>query len=174
MMVIVSVVLGAVVGTALKIEDRLNHLGEWAQKKFSKGDSRFAEGFVNATLLFAVGAMAVVGSLEAGLSNKPDTLLAKSALDAVSAVIFGSTFGPGVILSAVPLTLYQGGIALLAGSVAPIMTTELIRELSAVGSVLIVALGINMLGLMKDRIHVGNMLPAMLVPLIYYPIAALL
>ena len=125
-------------------------------------------------MTYVVGAMAVVGSLEAGLSNKPDTLLAKSALDAVSAVIFGSTFGPGVILSALPLTMYQGGIALLASSLAPIMTAELIRELSAVGSILIVALGINMLGLIKGGIRVGNMLPAMLVPLIYYPIAALL
>ena len=118
--------------------------------------------------------MAVVGSLEAGLSNKPDTLLAKAALDGVGALIFASTFGPGVILSAIPLTLYQGGIALLAGTIAPFLTEELIREMSAVGSVLIIGLGLNMLGVMKDRICVGNMLPAMLVPVIYYPLAALL
>ncbi|MBE5766663.1 MAG: DUF554 domain-containing protein [Clostridiales bacterium] len=174
LIMIASVVLGTAAGTALKIEDRLNCLGDFAQRKLSKGDSRFAEGFVNATLLFGVGAMAVVGSLEAGLSNKPDTLLAKAALDGVGALIFASTFGPGVILSAIPLTLYQGGIALLAGTIAPFLTEELIREMSAVGSVLIIGLGLNMLGVMKDRICVGNMLPAMLVPVIYYSLAALL
>ena len=174
LIMIASVVLGTAAGTALKIEDHLNYLGDFAQRKLSKGDSRFAEGFVNATLLFGVGAMAVVGSLEAGLSNKPDTLLAKAALDGVGALIFASTFGPGVILSAIPLTLYQGGIALLAGTIAPFLTEELIREMSAVGSVLIIGLGLNMLGVMKDRICVGNMLPAMLVPVIYYPLAALL
>lgn len=96
LLVIVSMVVGTVAGTALKIEERLGQLGDWAQKRFSHGGSRFSEGFVNATLLFGVGAMAVVGSLEAGLSNKPDTLLAKSALDGVFALIFASTFGPGV------------------------------------------------------------------------------
>ena len=170
LLVIVSMV---VAGTALKIEERLGQLGDWAQKRFSHGGSRFSEGFVNATLLFGVGAMAVVGSLEAGLSNKPDTLLAKSALDGVFALIFASTFGPGVILAAVPLTLYQGGIALLASAIEPYLTEELIREMSAVGSVLILALGLNMLGVVKDGIRVGNMLPAMLVPLIYYPLASL-
>lgn len=174
LIMIVSVVIGAAAGTALKIEDHLNRLGDFAQRKLSHGDSRFAEGFVNATLLFGVGAMAVVGSLEAGLSNDPDTLLAKAALDGVGALIFASTFGPGVILSAVPLTLYQGGIALLADTIAPVLTEELIREMSAVGSVLIIGLGLNMLGVVKDGIRVGNMLPAMLVPIIYYPLAALL
>ena len=167
LLVIVSMVVGTVAGTALKIEERLGQLGDWAQKRFSHGGSRFSEGFVNATLLFGVGAMAVVGSLEA------DTLLAKSALDGVFALIFASTFGPGVILAAVPLTLYQGGIALLASAIEPYLTEELIREMSAVGSVLILALGLNMLGVVKDGIRVGNMLPAMLVPLIYYPLASL-
>ena len=115
--------------------------------------------------------MAVVGSLEAGLSDKADTLLAKAALDGVSAIIFASSFGIGVVFSAIPLTLYQGGIALLAGVLAPLLTDELIREISAVGSILILALGLNMLGVTKERIRVGNMLPAILVPCAYYPIA---
>ncbi len=115
--------------------------------------------------------MAVVGSLEAGLSNRPDTLLAKAALDGVSAVIFASSFGIGVAFSAIPLTIYQGGIALLSGVLAPLLTDELIAEMSAVGSILILALSLNMLEVTKERIRVGNMLPAILVPCAYLPLA---
>ncbi len=169
--VILSIVIGTIIGEALRIEDRLDRLGDWAQRRFAKNDEGFAAGFVNATLLFGVGAMAVVGSLEAGLSGKADTLLAKAALDGVSAVIFGSTFGLGVVFSAVPLTLYQGGIALLSGVLAPLLTDSLIAEMSAVGSILIIALSINMLELTKERIRVGNMLPAILIPCVYFPVA---
>ena len=171
MLVIISVVIGSFLGELLRIEHGLDLLGDWAQKKFAKGDAGFANGFVNATLLFCVGAMAVVGSMEAGLANKPDTLLAKSALDGVAAIIFASSFGIGVVFSAVPLTIYQGGIALLAGVLAPFLTDALINEMSAVGSILIIALSLNMLGLMKERIRVGNMLPAILVPCVYIPVA---
>ena len=171
MLVIISIVIGSSLGELLRIESALDCLGDWAQKKFAKGDSGFANGFVNATLLFCVGAMAVVGSLEAGLSNKPDTLLAKSALDGVSAIIFASSFGIGVVFSTIPMTIYQGGIALLAGVLAPLLTDALINEMSAVGSILIIALSLNMLGVTKERIRVGNMLPAILVPCIYIPIA---
>lgn len=170
MLVIVSVVAGALLGELLCIEDGLDRLGDWAQRRFAKNDDGFAAGFVNATLLFSVGAMAVVGSLEAGLSNKPDTLMAKAALDGVSAVIFGSTFGIGVVFSAIPLTIYQGGIALLSGVLAPLLTDELIAEMSAVGSILIIALSLNMLELTRERIRVGNMLPAILVPFAYLPL----
>ena len=171
LLVIISVVVGSFLGELMRIEDGLDRLGEWAQAKFAKNDAGFATGFVNATLLFSVGAMAVVGSLEAGLSGKADTLVAKAALDGVSAVIFASSFGIGVIFSAIPLTIYQGGIALLAGVLAPFLTDVLIQEMSAVGSILIIALSFNMLGLTKDRIRVGNMLPAILVPCVYLPAA---
>lgn len=171
MIVIVSMVIGAVLGELLHIEDGLDHMGEWAQRRFAKNDTGFAAGFVNATLLFSVGAMAVVGSLEAGLTGKSDTLIAKAVLDGVSALIFASTLGIGVAFSAIPLTIYQGGIALLAGVLAPIMTDELIQEMSAVGSLLIVALSLNMLEVTRERIRVGNMLPAILIPCAYLPIA---
>ena len=170
MLVIISIVIGSVLGEVLRIEDGLDRLGNWAQKKFAKGDVGFANGFVNATLLFCVGAMAMVGSLEAGLVNKHDTLLAKSALDGVSSIIFASSFGIGVVFSAIPLTIYQGGIALLAGVLAPLLTDVLINEMSAVGSILIIALSLNMLGVTKERIRVGNMLPAILVPCVYIPV----
>ena len=169
---IISVVLGSVLGELLHIEDGINRLGNWAQRRFAKGDSGFAAGFVNASLLFCVGAMAVVGSLEAGLQNKPDTLLAKSALDGVFSVILASSFGPGVMFSAIPLLIYQGGIALLSGVLSPLLTDALINEMSAVGSLLIIAIGINSMDCLKDRIRVGNMLPAILIPCVYLPLKA--
>ena len=173
MLVIISIVLGTVIGELLRIEDRLDALGAWAQKKLARDDDGFSKGFINATLLFCVGSMAVVGSLEAGFQNKADTLLAKSILDGVSALIFASSWGPGVRLSIVPLTIYQGGIALLSGVLAPFLTDALINEMSAVGSILIIALSINMVELTKERIRVGNMLPAILVPCVYIPLAEL-
>lgn len=171
MMVIISIVVGSALGELMRIEDGLDKLGDWAQKRFSKGDSGFAAGFVNATLLFSVGSMAIVGSLEAGLRNDPTTLLAKAALDGVSAVIFASSFGIGVVFATLPMTVYQGGIALLSGVLAPYLTETLIAEMSAVGSLLIVALSFNMMELTKERIRVGNMLPAILVPCVYMPVA---
>lgn len=174
LVVIISIAAGSLLGEWMRIEAGIERLGDWAQRRFARGDAGFAAGFVNATLLFCVGAMAVVGSLEAGLSGKADTLLAKSALDGVSAIIFASTFGPGVIFSAIPLTLYQGGIAALAGVLAPFLTDALINELSAVGSVLIIAIGLNMMNFLPERIRVGNMLPAILVPCVYFPVAELL
>lgn len=173
MLVIISIVLGTVIGELLRIEDRLDALGAWAQKKLARDDDSFSKGFINATLLFCVGSMAVVGSLEAGLQNKADTLLAKSILDGVSALIFASSWGTGVILSIVPLTIYQGGIALLAMGLGNFLSETAILEMSATGSLLILALGINMLGAAKERIRIGNMLPAMFIPAIYISLRAL-
>lgn len=170
--VILSMVIGALAGEALKIEERLDAFGQYAQKRLAKpGDTGFAEGFVSATLLFCVGSMAVVGSLEAGLSGKPDTLLAKTALDGVTAVIFSSTMGIGVAFSAIPLLVYQGGIALLSGLIGPYLSQTVICEMSATGSLLILGLGLNMLKCTKEPIKVGNLLPAMFVPILYFPIA---
>ena len=173
MLLIVSIVLGTVIGELLHIEDHLDAVGIWAQKKLAKGDDGFSKSFINGTLLFCVGSMAVVGSLEAGLQNKADTLLAKSILDGVSALIFASSWGPGVILSAVPLLVYQGGIALLAMGLGNFLSDTAILEMSATGSLLIFALGLNMLGIMKERIRIGNMLPAMFIPAIYISLRAL-
>lgn len=167
-LVILSVVIGTALGEWIKIERHLDRLGNWTQKRFAQKDNGFSQGFINATLLFCVGSMAVVGSLEAGFQNKADTLLVKAALDGVSAVIFASSMGPGVILSVIPLTVYQGGIALLASLLGNFLPDAAILEMSAAGSVMIIGLGINMLGIMKERIRVGNMLPALLVPAVYY------
>lgn len=169
LMMIICIVAGTAIGEAIGIEKGIEKLGDYAQKRFS-GGSGFAEGFVSATLLFSIGSMAVVGSLDAGLSNDGSTLLAKSALDGVSAVMFASSFGAGVMLSAVPMTLYQGAIALLAVWVRPYLNDLVIGEMKAVGSVLIMALGFNLLGIMRDKkIRVANMLPSMFLPIVYIP-----
>lgn len=169
LLMIISVVIGSFLGTLIGIENGVEKLGNWAQNRFNKGG--FADGFVNATLLFSIGSMAVVGSLNAGFGDH-EMLLAKSIIDGVSAIIIASSFGIGAAFSAIPMTIYQGAIAALAGVVYSHMSDAMILEMGAVGSLLIVAIGINMLGLTK--IKVANMLPAMFIPCIYYPIAALM
>lgn len=174
MLVIVSAVLGSLIGEALRLEDRLDSLGAWVQRRLAKEDDGFSQGFISATLLYCVGSMAVVGSIEAGLQNKPDTLLAKAVLDGVSALILSSSMGMGVALSALPLLAYQGGIALLALLLGNFLPAEAIAEVSATGSLLIIGLGFNMLGFSKARIRVGNMLPAILIPAVYLAARSLL
>ena len=164
MLVILAIVIGGCIGVALQIEKRLDRLGQKLQQRFSRGaDDSFGKGFVTASLMFCVGAMAIVGSLDSGLRGDHSTLIAKSILDGVSSIILTSTLGPGVMLSAVAILIYQGSIALLAQFVAPILTDRAIAEMSAVGGLLIVGLGLNMIR--KDHIPVGDLLPAILTPL---------
>lgn len=174
LLVILSMVLGGTAGALLDIDGRLERLGAWAQRRLAREESggAFAKGFVTATLVYCVGAMAVVGALDSGIRGDHTTLIAKAALDGVTAVIFASSLGVGVMLSAVPVLAYQGGIALLGSAVAPLLSDALINEMSAVGGLLIVAIGVNML-LDKD-IKVANLLPAILVPFLYYPIYQLI
>ena len=174
MLVIISAVVGSLIGEALRLEARLDSLGAWVQRRLAKDDDGFSQGFISATLLYCVGSMAVVGSIEAGLQNKPDTLLAKAVLDGVSALILSSSMGMGVALSALPLLAYQGGIALLAMLLGNFLPAEAIAEVSATGSLLIIGLGFNMLGFSKARIRVGNMLPAILIPAVYLAARSLL
>ena len=173
MAVIVSMVLGALLGEAVDVEKRLEGLGARAQRLLAKGgDSGFAESFVTASLMFCVGAMAIVGALDSGLRGDHSTLIAKSALDGVSAVIFASAMGPGVLLSAAAVLIYQGAIALLAQYVAPFLTDAVVTEMSAVGGLLIVGIAINMFGLFKVR--VGNLLPAVFMPIAVVPLMQLI
>lgn len=165
-LVIASIVLGSLIGEIIGIENKLDQLGNRMEKKFGKGDSNFSRGFVTASLVYCIGAMAIVGSLESGLSGNHETLFAKSMLDGISAIIFASTLGIGVAFSAIPVFIYQGAITLLANSVKGILTPEVVLEMSAVGGILILAIGINILGIKK--IKVGNMLPAIFIPIIYY------
>ena len=146
-------------------------LGQWAQRKLTRGEGEgntFAKGFVTASLVYCVGAMAVVGALDSGIRGDHSTLIAKAALDGVTAVIFASSLGIGVMLSAVPVFVYQGAIALLGNAVAPLLSDAVITEMSAVGGLLIMGIGVNML-LEKD-IKVANLLPAIVVPFLYFPL----
>lgn len=164
---IVSMALGALVGELIDIDKWLNKLGETIQKKLDKGngkESRIAEGFVNASLLYCVGAMSIVGALQAGLSGNYDTIYAKTVLDGVSSVIFSASMGIGVIFSSVTVLLYQGGITLCASFLSGILSQAVIAEMTAVGSLMIVGLGLNLLEV--TDIKIANLLPGILVPVI--------
>ena len=166
LVLIVSMVLGTILGELLRLDDRLNTLGGGIERALARRGIRWqiSEGFVSASLLFCVGAMAIVGSLESGLSGDHATLYAKSVLDTVSSAVYASTLGFGVALSAIPVLLYQGAITLGASLLAPMLTDVVIAEMKAVGSLLIVALSLNMLGLTK--IKVMNLVPAVFFPIL--------
>lgn len=169
LLVIVCIALGTILGEALKLESALDKAGDWLKAKVAKNSgSRFTEGFVTASLLFCVGSMAVMGSFDAGVRGNYDTIFAKSALDCVMAVVFGATMGVGVAFSALTVLAYQGALTLLAGVVEPLLTPEIITEMTAVGGVMLLATGLNILELPKDRIRVGNMLPALVFPIVWF------
>ncbi len=172
MLMIFSLVLGGLTGEFLKIEKRLENIGVWFQSKIPAREGAFAEGFVTASLVYCVGAMAIVGSLEDGLSGNPSTLYAKAILDGVSAVVFAATMGIGVAFSAIPVLAYQGAITLLAGVIKPWLNDIVISQMSLVGGILIFAIGINLLELKK--INVGNLLPAVFIPVLYFILKSLL
>ena len=163
---IISIVIGAIIGELLRLDDRMHDLGDWVEHKFAgKGkQGSISEGFVSASLLFCVGAMAIMGSLDSGLLRDHSTLYAKATLDGITSIVYGSTMGVGVALSAVPIFLYQGAIALGASFIAPLLTATVIAEMKCVGSILIVGLALNLLGLTK--IKVMNYVPAVFLPIL--------
>lgn len=169
--VLASIVVGSIIGEKFDLDKKLENLGVGMEKRFGKGDSNFSKGFIMASLVYCIGAMAILGALESGLTGNHETLYAKSVLDGVSAVIFASTFGIGVAFSAIIVFIYQGAITLLASSVKDLLTPEVINEMSSIGGILIMAIGINILGIKKVKI--ANMLPAIFVPVVYYTIVAL-
>lgn len=165
---IISLIIGGLLGQWWNIELRLENLGNLIQSKMQKGnkEGNLSQGFVSASLLFCIGTMAIMGSLESGLQGVHKTLFAKSILDGVTSVILSSTLGIGVALSSFSVFIYQGIITLLAQWIEPYMTIDMIREISIVGGILIFAIGLNMLEIKK--IKVGNLLPAIFIPVIYY------
>ena len=175
--VILCITAGSLIGEGLNIEKRMDLAGEWLKsvlmKRFGAHGNmgRFTEGFVAATLLFCVGSMAVMGSLEAGINQNYSIIISKGVIDGVSAITFAATMGIGVFFSVIPLLLYQGGITLLAGAVAPYLSDAVVVEMSAVGGVMLLGLAVNMLNLSKERLRVGNMLPALFLPLLYLPLS---
>ena len=164
---IICIAVGALVGEIIDIDRALSKLGDYFESKVKKSDNKvsISEGFVTASLLFCVGAMALVGSLESGLKGDYTTLFAKSILDGISSIIFASTLGIGVLLSVGTVFIYQGGITLCAGFLSGMLSTDVITNMSAVGSLLIIGLGLNILGVTK--IKVANLLPGVFIPIIF-------
>ncbi len=161
LVLVISIALGAIIGEVLNLDHNLNRLGNWVQGRFKSQNSPISQGFVTATLLFAVGAMSIVGSLDGGLRGDHSVIYTKSIIDGVMAIILTSQMGFGVMLSAIPIFIYQGGIALLAGVLEPILNDIAVAEMTCSGSVLIMGLGLNMLGVTK--LKVVNYIPAMFI-----------
>ena len=163
---ILSMVLGVLVGELLDLDGRIHALGDWVERRFAKKQSKISlsEGFVNASLLFCVGAMAIMGALDSGLTGDHATLYAKSTLDGITSIVYGSTMGVGVALSGVAVFVYQGLITLCASFIAPLLSDAVIAEMKCVGSLLIVGLSFNMLGIAK--LKVMNYVPAIFLPIL--------
>ena len=169
MVIIFSLVLGSLIGEGMRIEKKLGDLGGFLERRVtdkSSDSSSFSRGFVTASLVFCVGSMAIVGSLESGLTGNHQTLFAKSVLDGITSVIFASTMGLGVMFSSVAVFLYQGMITLTAVVMKNFLVAETIEQMTSVGGMLIVAIGLNMLKI--TAIRVGNLLPSIFLPLAYF------
>ena len=168
LIVVLSLAIGAGIGEGVNIEKRLENLGDGIKNRLKGAEASFTEGFVSASLIFCVGAMAIVGSLDAGLRGEYSTILTKSLIDGITATVLASTLGIGVAFSGLAVFIYQGLITLLAGFLQPLLTELIITEMSAVGGLLIFAIGLNMQGMTKIR--VGNLLPAIFIPRVYIPL----
>lgn len=171
---IICLALGALIGEGLRIEERVEHMGERLKSRFAKkggeGAAKFTEAFLTASLLFCVGSMAIMGSLDAGLRGDNTVLLSKALIDGVVSISYAAVLGYGVLFSALPLFLYQGAIFLLASVLEPLLSSTVILEMGAIGGVLLMGVAFNMLELTKKRLPVGNMIPCMLLPILYQPL----
>ncbi|MDR0599432.1 MAG: DUF554 domain-containing protein [Treponema sp.] len=174
LLLIMSLVTGALLGELIDIDRWMNRLGLWVERKLLRGRTgngaggSFARGFVSASVLFCSGSMAIVGSMQSGLMGNNETLYAKSILDGSISIVFAASLGAGVAFSAIPVLIYQGGIALLAMAVKDLLTPPVINEMSAVGNLLVAAIGFNFVCLRDGgEIKVANLIPAIFIPWIY-------
>ena len=168
LILIASMVLGAITGTLLNIDGAINRLAKWTENKFQKPGQKIsvAEGLITSTLLFCVGSMTVTGSIQAGLTGDNSLLITKATLDLVSSMMLASTLGIGVLLSAISVFLIQGGLVLLSSFLAPLLSTGAINEMTCAGSLLIIMIGTNLMGITK--IKVADYLPAIFfAPILY-------
>lgn len=172
LVMIVSMAIGTAIGEWLDLDGWVNRLGKWIERRLGRGEGSIAEGFVTATLLFCVGAMTVTGAMESGITHTHTTYYAKSLIDMVSALIFATTMGVGVALSAISIFLLQGTLTLVASLVGGAIPALVTGEIIATGSLLVVGIGTNLLGV--TRLKVMNMLPAMFLPLALLPLFSLL
>lgn len=171
--VIICLALGTLLGEAVRIDDRIENAGDFIKGRLFKngGESRFTEGFVSASILFCVGSLTIMGSLEAGINNDYSIIFAKSTLDLVSSLVYGAAMGVGVTFAAAFVLVFQGALTLLSGAVQPFLTEAVVTEMSAVGGVILLGQGLNMLNVTKERIKVANMLPGIFLPVLYMPVS---
>ncbi len=165
LILVVSLALGTFIGELLKLENRLNKGCKWIERKF--GMSNFSAGFITATMIYCVGAMAIVGSINDGLLRDSSTLVTKGILDGITSVVLAASLGYGVLFSAIPILLYQGGMTLLAGLLESVLVGDLLQNICMVGYALVMCIGINFLTNGDKKIKTVNMLPALLVPVGY-------
>ncbi len=165
-LMLMSCVIGGLIGSAIGIDEGFGRLGEWLKEKFGRDDQSFSKGLVTVFLMQAVGSMAILGPMNLALHGDPDLLVFKSVLDFTSTLIYGAIFGKGVILSGPLLFIYQSLFYFAAGYVAPFLTAQMTHEISAIGSVIIFALSLDLLGIV--RVKSANYLPALLGPVLYY------
>lgn len=172
--VIVCMVIGTIIGEWIQIEKRIDGAGEFLKTKLLRGkasENRFTEGFVTACIVFCVGSMTIMGSLESGIHGNHSIIYAKSALDFVSSMMFAAAMGWGVPFAALFVLVFQGALTMLAGIVSPLLSSVVVTEMSAVGGTILAGMGINMLDMSPKRLSVANMLPAILLPIAYIPLA---
>lgn len=166
LLMVLSIVIGTIIGEMARIEDRLENLGKWLENKVGNKEGGIVKGFVTASLIYCVGAMAIMGALESGLTGSHQILFAKSLIDGITAIIFASTLGIGVAFSGIVVFIYQGLIIITAAFMKPFLIESVITEMSAVGGLLIIGISFNIMEIKKIR--VGNMLPAIFIPIFYY------
>ena len=166
-LIIFSLVIGGIIGEVINIEKKLNNVGDWLREKVGD-DEFFVQGFVQTSLIYCVGAMAIMGAIQDGLNSDPSLLYTKSLLDGTSSIAFAATYGIGVVFSALPVFVYQGSITLLASYAQQILNDSMIMGMTATGGLLIFAIGLNIIKVAK--IKVGNLLPSLLVAIILFGI----
>jgi len=167
-LLIISMVIGTIIGEGIDIEKKLDKIGAFIESKMKNKESNVALGFVACTLVYCVGSMAIVGSIQSGLTGNHEILFSKAVLDGITAVTFAATMGVGVVFSGISVLVYQGTITMLASIMQSLLNPVVVSEMTAIGGVTIMGIGLNFL--ISNRMRVGNMLPSIFIPIIYYMI----
>ena len=167
-LLIISMVIGTIIGEGIDIEKKLDKIGAFIESKMKNKESNVALGFVACTLVYCVGSMAIVGSIQSGLTGNHEILFSKAVLDGITAVTFAATMGVGVVFSGISVLVYQGTITMLASIMQSLLNPVVVSEMTAIGGVIIMGIGLNFL--ISNRMRVGNMLPSIFIPIIYYMI----
>ena len=174
LVVVLSLVIGTLIGMLLRLDERISGAGDWAKRKLAGtplGKGPFGDAVVTCFMLFCIGSMTILGSIRAGLDHDYSILYTKSVMDLISSAAFASALGAGVIFSAIPLFLFQGLLTLLASLAEPVLTAEVINEMTAVGGPIFLAMACNIIGIGKEHFKVGDMLPGIFLPIVLVPLA---